>query len=146
MIDYYETKEHPITRKMVLDAYKKVKSNAGSAGVDGQSIAEFSEHLSRNLYKLWNRMTSGSYFPSSVKEVKIPKSSGGTRSLGIPTVEDRIAQQVVKSYLEPSVENSFHPDSYGYHYWRAIGTNSLNKKKRLLLVFYYRHTNMLQMA
>ena len=114
MIDYYETKEHPITRKMVLDAYKKVKSNAGSAGVDGQSIAEFSEHLSRNLYKLWNRMTSGSYFPSSVKEVKIPKSSGGTRSLGIPTVEDRIAQQVVKSYLEPSVENSFHPDSYGY--------------------------------
>ncbi len=114
MIDYYETKEYPITRKMVLDAYKKVKSNAGIAGVDGQSIAEFSEHLSGNLYKLWNQLSSGSYFPSFVKEVKIPKSSGSTRSLGIPTVEDRIAQQVVKSYLEPSVENSFLPDSYGY--------------------------------
>ena len=114
MIDYYETKEHPITRKMVIEAYSKVKSNAGSAGIDGQSLADYAENLSSNLHKLWNRMTSGSYFPSPVKEVKIPKSSGGTRSLGIPTVEDRIAQQVVKSILEPRVENSFHPDSFGY--------------------------------
>lgn len=114
MIDYYETKEHPITRKMVIEAYSKVKSNAGSAGIDGQSLAEYAENLSANLYKLWNRMTSGSYFPSPVKEVKIPKSSGGTRSLGIPTVEDRIAQQVVKSVLEPAVENRFHSDSFGY--------------------------------
>lgn len=114
MIDYYETKEHPITRKMVLEAYSKVKSNAGSAGIDGQSLADYSKNLSKNLYKLWNRMTSGSYFPFPVKEVKIPKSSGGTRSLGIPTVEDRIAQQVAKSYLEPKVESSFHPDSFGY--------------------------------
>lgn len=114
MIDYYETKEHPITRKMVLEAYSRVKSNAGSAGIDGQSLADYSKNLSKNLYKLWNRMTSGSYFPSPVKEVKIPKSSGGTRSLGIPTIEDRIAQQVAKSYLEPKVESSFHPDSFGY--------------------------------
>ncbi len=114
MIDYYETKEHPITRKMVLEAYSKVKSNAGSAGIDGQSLAAYSENLSGKLYKLWNRMTSGSYIPSPVREVKIPKSSGGTRCLGIPTVEDRIAQQVVKSYLEPKVESSFHPDSFGY--------------------------------
>lgn len=99
---------------MVLDAYKKVKSNKGSAGVDGQSLQEFRENLSGNLYKIWNRMTSGSYFPPVVKEVRIPKKTGGSRSLGIPTVSDRIAQQVIKSYLEPKVETSFHEDSYGY--------------------------------
>lgn len=114
MIDYYETKQHPITKKMVLDAYKKVKSKKGSAGVDGQSLQEFGENLSGNLYKIWNRMTSGSYFPPVVKEVRIPKKSGGSRGLGIPTVSDRIAQQVIKSYLEPKVESSFHQDSYGY--------------------------------
>ena len=99
---------------MVLDAYKKVKSNKGNAGVDGQSLQDFSENLSGNLYKIWNRMTSGSYFPPVVKEVRIPKKTGGSRSLGIPTVSDRIAQQVIKSYLEPKVETSFHEDSYGY--------------------------------
>lgn len=114
MIDYYETKHHPITKKMVLDAYKKVKSKKGSAGVDGQSLQEFRENLSGNLYKIWNRMTSGSYFPPVVKEVRIAKKTGGSRSLGIPTVSDRIAQQVIKSYLEPKVDNSFHSDSYGY--------------------------------
>ena len=77
MIDYYETKAHPITRKMVLEAYKRVKSSAGSAGIDGQSLAAYAESLSANLYKLWNRMTSGSYFPLPEKEVKIPKGSGG---------------------------------------------------------------------
>ena len=114
MIDYYETKAHPITRKMVWEAYKKVKSKGGSAGIDEQSLENYAVKLPENLYKLWNRMSSGSYFPLPVKEVKIPKSSGGSRTLGIPTVEDRIAQQVVKSYLEPKVDSSFHPDSYGY--------------------------------
>ena len=114
MIDYYETKQHPITKKMVLEAYKKVKANKGSAGVDGQSLEDFAEQRTANLYKIWNRMTSGSYYPKSVKEVQIPKKSGGTRGLGIPTVSDRIAQQVVKSYLEPKVEGSFHENSYGY--------------------------------
>ncbi len=114
MIDYYETKQHPITRKMVAEAYKKVKENKGSAGADGQSLEDFAEQRSANLYKIWNRMTSGSYYPPVVKEVRIPKKSGGTRGLGIPTVSDRIAQLVVKSYLEPKVEGSFHADSYGY--------------------------------
>lgn len=114
MIDYYETKQHPITKEMVLDAYKKVKSKKGSAGVDEQSLQDFGENLSGNLYKIWNRMTSGSYFPPVVKEVRIPKKTGGFRSLGIPTVSDRIAQQVIKSYLEPKVDSSFHSDSYGY--------------------------------
>lgn len=114
MIDYYETKTHPVTKRMVLEAYRKVKQNKGSAGVDGQSIQAYDKELQRNLYKLWNRMTSGCYFPTPVKEVKIPKKSGGFRSLGVPTVEDRIAQQVVKSYLEPKIDHQFHPDSYGY--------------------------------
>ena len=113
MIDYYETKQHPITKKMVLDAYKKVQANRGSAGIDDQSLEEFKLNISANLYRIWNRMTSGSYYPNAVKQVLIPKKSGGTRSLGIPTVSDRIAQQVVKSYLEANVEASFHVDSYG---------------------------------
>lgn len=114
MIDYYETKQHPITKKMVLDAYRKVRTNKGSAGIDGQSLEKFEERLTDNLYKIWNRMTSGSYHPETVREVQIPKKSGGCRTLGIPTVSDRIAQQVVKSYLEPMLEPSFHQDSYGY--------------------------------
>lgn len=114
MIDYYETKQHPVTKKMVLDAYKKVRENKGSAGVDEQSLEDFKLKTSANLYKIWNRMTSGSYYPNAVKQVLIPKKSGGTRSLGVPTVCDRIAQQVVKSYLEAKVEASFHQDSYGY--------------------------------
>jgi len=114
MIDYYETKTNPITKKMVLDAYKKVRENGGSAGVDEQTLADYVKNLPKNLYKLWNRLASGSYFPAPVKEVKIPKKPKGFKSLGIPTVEDRIAQQVIKSYLEPKVDPSFHPDSYGY--------------------------------
>lgn len=114
MIDYYETKQHPITKKMVLDAYKKVRENKGSAGIDGQSLEGFAENLAGNLYRIWNRMSSGSYYPAVVKQVLIPKKSTGTRALGIPSVGDRIAQQVVKSYLEPKVDASFHPDSYGY--------------------------------
>jgi RNA-directed DNA polymerase len=114
MIDYYETKTNPITKKMVLEAYKKVRENGGSAGVDQRDLESYAKDLPKNLYKLWNRLTSGSYFPSPVREVKIPKRAGGFRSLGIPTVEDRIAQQVVKNYLEPAIEHTFHPDSYGY--------------------------------
>lgn len=114
MIDYYETKTNPITKRMVLEAYKKVREKGGSAGVDERDLESYSKCIQKNLYRLWNRLTSGSYFPSPVKEVKIPKKDGGFRSLGIPTVEDRIAQQVLKSYLEPMVEETFHPNSYGY--------------------------------
>lgn len=120
MIDYFKTKEHPITRKMILDAFKLVKSNKGAPGVDEQSIEIFDQDLLANTYKLWNRMTSGSYYSKPVKEVEIPKKSGGFRKLGIPTVEDRIAQQVVKTYLEPKVDPSFHKDSYGYR----VGKNA----------------------
>lgn len=103
-----------IPKRWVWEAYKRVKSNRGAAGVDEQSIAQFEEDLKNNLYKLWNRMSSGSYFPPPVKRVEIAKRDGGTRPLGIPTVADRIAQAVVKAYLEPTVEEHFHEDSYGY--------------------------------
>jgi group II intron reverse transcriptase/maturase len=92
----------------------KVRANKGAAGVDGQSISEFEKELKSNLYKIWNRMSSGSYFPPPVRTVEIPKDNGGIRPLGIPTVADRVAQMVVKLYLEPKVEPHFHPDSYGY--------------------------------
>lgn len=103
MIDYYETKQHPITKKMVLDEYKKVQTNRRSAGIDDQSLEDFKLNISDNLYRIWNRMTSGSYYPNAVKQVLISKKSGGTRSLGIPTVSDRITQQIVKSYLKAKV-------------------------------------------
>lgn len=108
------TKSLPITKMMVWNAFKRIKANGGSAGVDGQSIEEFERDLKNNLYKLWNRMASGSYFPPAVKRVEIPKAAGGVRPLGIPTVADRIAQMVVKMVLEITVEPYFHPDSYGY--------------------------------
>jgi RNA-directed DNA polymerase len=98
----------------VWEAYKRVKANKGSAGIDEQSLEEFEKDLKNNLYKLWNRMSSGSYFPPPVLLVEIPKKDGGKRPLGIPTVSDRIAQMVVKLVLEPKVEPYFHPDSYGY--------------------------------
>lgn len=103
-----------ISKWEVWEAYKRVKANGGAAGVDEQSIAGFEEDLTNNLYKLWNRVSSGSYFPPPVRRVEIPKSDGGKRPLGIPTVADRIAQAVVKRCLEPSLEAIFHPDSYGY--------------------------------
>lgn len=103
-----------ISKRDVWDAYKRVKANRGAAGVDGQSIAEFDENLKSNLYKLWNRLASGSYFPPPVRRVDIPKSDGLTRPLGIPTVADRIAQMVVTRYLQPILEPQFHADSYGY--------------------------------
>ncbi len=107
-------KPFDIPKRAVWEAYKRVKANRGAAGVDGQSIAEFEADLSNNLYKLWNRLSSGSYFPPPVRRVDIPKGDGRMRPLGIPTVADRIAQMVVKRYLEPVVEPEFHPDSYGY--------------------------------
>lgn len=114
MINYYETKSQPITRIMVWEAYHKVRANKGSAGIDNMTWEEICKNLSKNLYKLWNRLTSGSYFPPAVKLVEIPKKDGGVRKLGIPTILDRIAQQVVKSHLEPKVEPLFHENSYGY--------------------------------
>ena len=104
----------PITKAMVWKAYQLVKRNGKAAGVDGQSLDDFAKDLENNLYKLWNRMASGSYFPPPVRRVEIPKSSGGVRPLGIPTVADRIAQMVVKQVLEPQLEPIFDQDSYGY--------------------------------
>ena len=109
-----EAKPFKIPKREVWEAFKRVKANQGAAGVDGQSIAEFEANLSGNLYKLWNRLSSGSYFPPPVRRVDIPKANGGTRPLGVPTVADRIAQEVARRYLEPTVEPVFHPDSYGY--------------------------------
>lgn len=108
------TRGIPITKQMVWDAYKKVRSNQGSAGIDNQTIAKYEENLIGNLYKLWNRMSSGSYFPIAVKEVSIPKDDGKWRKLGIPTVTDRIAQEVIKSYIEPRLDKEFSDHSYGY--------------------------------
>jgi group II intron reverse transcriptase/maturase len=104
---------------MVYDSYLKVIAKDGSAGIDKQSIEMFNESLSENLYKIWNRMTSGSYFPPPVRTVFIPKKQGGKRPLGIPTVGDRIAQGVVKDYLEPIVETIFHSSSFGYRPGRS---------------------------
>ena len=109
-----KTKPYAISKKVVYEAFLRVKANKGSAGIDHESIEEFEVNLKDNLYKLWNRMSSGSYYPPAVKALEIPKKAGGTRTLGIPTVTDRIAQMVVKLYFEPSVEPYFHMDSYGY--------------------------------
>jgi RNA-directed DNA polymerase len=109
-----ETKSVPITRQMVWEAYKKVKSNQGSAGVDQVSMEEFDANKSKYLYKLWNRMASGSYLPPPVKEVEILKKDGKIRKLGIPTISDRVGQMVVKEYLESRFEKIFSPYSFGY--------------------------------
>jgi group II intron reverse transcriptase/maturase len=114
MIDYYETKSQPITRYMVIQAYRKVKANNGSSGIDQMSWDDLDKDLSKQLYQLWNRLTSGSYFPNPVIEVEIEKKSGGVRKLGIPTILDRIAQAVVATHLEQIVEPYFHKSSFGY--------------------------------
>jgi len=103
-----------IDKRLVYEAYKAVKSNRGAAGVDEQSIEQFEEDLAGNLYKIWNRMSSGTYFPPPVRAVPIPKKSGGERILGVPTVADRVAQMVVKQVLESILEPIFLADSYGY--------------------------------
>ena len=109
-----QTKPYKIPKSLLYEAYQRVKANKGGSGVDGQSLQAFDQDLSNNLYKLWNRLSSGSYFPQAVKRVEIPKADGGIRPLGIPTVADRIAQMVVKIQIEPELERHFHPDSYGY--------------------------------
>lgn len=109
-----ETKPFIISKNLMMQAFRLIKANAGAAGADQQSIADFEKNLKDNLYKLWNRMSSGSYFPPPVRAVPIPKKSGGERILGVPTVSDRIAQMVVKLTFEPCVEGHFLPDSYGY--------------------------------
>ena len=113
------TKPYQISKHLVWEAYQRVKANKGAAGVDGESLQAFEAKLKDNLYKIWNRLSSGSYFPPPVKGVSIPKKSGGVRMLGIPTVADRVAQSVVKMVLEPILEPVFHEDSYGYRPGRS---------------------------
>ena len=113
-MDATSTKPFNIDKKLVYDAYRAVKDKAGAAGVDGQSLEQFDKDLMQNLYKIWNRMSSGSYFPPPVRAVSIPKKNGGQRILGVPTVADRVAQMVVKQVVEPVLEPIFMPDSYGY--------------------------------
>lgn len=109
----------PVTMKMVADAYQKVRRGGKAAGIDGQSWKEFEKHVEDNLYVLWNRLSSGSYFPVGVREVEIPKKDGGTRKLGIPTLKDRIAQCVVKDYMEKQLDEQFSDSSYGYRPMRG---------------------------
>lgn len=109
-----EAKPFNIPKQLVMKAYRLVRANQGAAGVDQQSLEDFDAKLEDNLYKLWNRMSSGSYFPPPVKAVSIPKKAGGERVLGVPTVSDRVAQMVVRLMFEPKVEPHFLPDSYGY--------------------------------
>jgi group II intron reverse transcriptase/maturase len=112
------TKPFAISKELVMEAYGRVKANQGAAGVDGVSLEEFEKDLRNNLYKIWNRMSSGTYFPPPVKAVEIPKP-GGTRMLGVPTVGDRVAQTVVALTLEARTESIFHEDSYGYRPGRS---------------------------
>lgn len=112
-------KPFEISKWKLVEAFEKVKANRGTAGVDGESVTAFEENLQRNLYKLWNRLSSGSYFPPPVRSVEIPKKAGGVRVLGVPTVADRVAQTLVAMYLEPEVEPLFHRDSYGYRPGRS---------------------------
>ena len=107
-------KSYSISKLTVWEAFQRVKANRGAAGIDEQSIAQFEQKLQRNLYRVWNRMSSGSYFPPAVRQVEIPKQSGGKRKLGIPTVADRVAQTAVKLLIEPRLDCLFHSDSYGY--------------------------------
>jgi len=109
-----KAKPFDIPKALVWEAFHLVKANKGSAGVDQESINDFEQNLSSNLYKLWNRLSSGTYFPPAVKGVEIPKRQGGTRMLGVPTVSDRIAQMTVRLAFEPYVESHFLDDSYGY--------------------------------
>ena len=109
-----KTKSYEISKHVVVEAFQRVKANKGAAGIDNESLEAFEANLKNNLYKIWNRMSSGSYFPPPVKVVEIPKKSGGKRVLGVPSVADRVAQMVAKIYFEPTVEPYFHENSYGY--------------------------------
>ncbi len=112
-------KAFTIPKVLIWDAYQDVKKSKGGPGADGQTMEEFEGNLKNNLYRIWNRMSSGSYIPPPVLWVEIPKPDGGIRQLGIPTISDRIAQAAVKRYLEPKVEPFFHDDSYGYRPGRS---------------------------
>jgi len=114
-----KAKPFDIPKREVWEAWKHIRANRGAAGVDEQSIQDFEAGLAANLYKLWNRLSSGSYLPPPVRRVNIPKANGGKRPLGIPTVADRVAQEVVRRYLEPLLEPKFHSDSYGYRPGRS---------------------------
>lgn len=114
-----KAKPFDIPKREVWEAWKHIRANQGAAGGDEQSIQDFEARLAANLYKLWNRLSSGSYLPPPVRRVNIPKANGGMRPLGIPTVADRVAQEVVRRYLEPLVEPKFHSDSYGYRPGRS---------------------------
>ena len=123
-------KPFEISKKLVWQAYLEVKSNGGAAGVDKQSIEAFEQNLKNNLYRLWNRLSSGSYFPPAVKAVSIRKKSGGIRTLGVPTVSDRIAQTVVKLVLEPILEPVFDENSFGYRPGRsALDAIAVTRKR-----------------
>jgi retron-type reverse transcriptase len=141
MQDLFETKSKPIpiTKEMVRESYRKVRANKGSAGVDKISLEKFDENLSKNLYKIWNRMASGSYFPMPVKEVIIPKSNGGERKLGIPSISDRVVQEVVKTYLEPRFEAEFLPQSYGYRPNKSAHQALKRTKQCTSICLGYRH-------
>ena len=114
-----EAKPFVVEKRVVMESWLQVKANRGSAGIDGIDLKSYESNLQKNLYKLWNRMSSGSYFPKAVKLVEIPKPNGGKRPLGIPTVEDRVAQMVVVMYIAPRLEAIFHEDSYGYRPMRS---------------------------
>jgi group II intron reverse transcriptase/maturase len=115
-----QEKPFVVPKRLVWEAWRQVKANRGAPGVDGQTLEQFEADLSGNLYKVWNRMSSGSYFPPAVRAVEIPKPhGGGLRVLGVPTIADRVAQTVVAMVLEPLVEPRFHPDSYGYRPGRS---------------------------
>ncbi len=125
-----QAKPFDISKRQVWEAYKRVRANQGGAGVDGESIEEFEENLSNKLYKLWNRLASGSYMPSPVLRVELPKDDGRVRPLGIPTVADRIAQMVIKEALEPELEIHFHEDSYGYRPGKSAHDALAQTRKR----------------
>lgn len=121
-----KAKPFDISKNLVWEAFLQVKANRGAPGIDGITIDDFERDLKNNLYKIWNRMSSGTYFPKPVREVILPKPDGRERVLGVPTVAERVAQTVVRLHLEPTIEPIFHPDSYGYRPGKsaldAVGT------------------------
>ena len=123
-------KPYDIPKRRVLEAYRRVKANQGAAGIDGESLEMFEADLTGNLYKLWNRLSSGSYLPPPVKQVEIPKKNGGVRILGVPTVADRIAQQVVVTRIGGNLFGVFHPDSHGYQLDKSAVDAVANTRKR----------------
>jgi len=131
-----QAKSFEISKHLVMEVYQRVKANRGAAGVDDVSIAEFEKDLKGNLYKIWNRMSAGCYAPPPVKLVEIPKSSGGTRPLGIPTVGDRVAQMVVVLTIEPFIEPHFHENSYAYRRNRSAH-DAIAKARERCYVFHW---------